>query len=116
MRQAIPLATSLGTLLGMYLAGSKRWEGWAVGLANQALWLWFIVQFEAWGLLPLLVALVFVYTRNLLLWRAETPTPAPGDVKAECGLCGAILVLSGPPEIAAAWLRGHGCDTDPEKI
>lgn len=66
---AISLATSCGTLLGMWLAGSHRWQGWAVGIANQGLWLAFIVLFRAWGLLPLMVALLFVYSRNLLRWR-----------------------------------------------
>lgn len=69
MRQLIPLVTGAGTVTSMWLAGSKRWEAWAVGLANQALWLATIVVFGTWGLLPLLVFLVFTYTRNLLRWR-----------------------------------------------
>ncbi len=74
MRQALPIVTAVLTLLGMWLAGSKRWEGWAVGLLNQVLWLWFIVLFEAWGLLILTVALTVIYTRNLIAWRRETAT------------------------------------------
>ena len=70
MRQLIPLATSVVTLIGMWLAGSGSWKGWAVGLGNQALWLAFIFAFGAWGLLPLSAALIVVYTRNLLRWRA----------------------------------------------
>lgn len=71
MRQLIPFATSLVTLWGMYEAGSKRSRGWLIGLCNQALWFVFIVAFGAWGLLPLNVALVVVYSRNLISWRAE---------------------------------------------
>lgn len=71
MRQLIALATSVLTLVGMWLAGSKRWEGWLVGLCNQGLWLAFIVAFSAWGLLPLSVALTVVYSRNLLRWRRQ---------------------------------------------
>lgn len=67
----ISLATSAATLAGMWLAGSGSWTGWAIGLANQALWLAFIVAFAAWGLLPLSLALIVVYTRNLLRWRAS---------------------------------------------
>jgi hypothetical protein len=59
------------TLWGMWLAGSKDWRGWAVGLGNQTLWLAFIIAFGAWGLLPLSAALVVIYTRNLLAWRSE---------------------------------------------
>lgn len=71
MRQGIALATSVFTLFGMWLAGNKDWRGWAVGLANQVLWFIFIFAFEAWGLLPLSVALTITYTRNLLRWRRE---------------------------------------------
>jgi hypothetical protein len=35
------------------------------------LWLWFIVAFAAWGLLPLSLALIVTYTRNLIRWRRE---------------------------------------------
>jgi len=67
--QLIALATSVITLIGMWLAGSKKSAGWVLGLANQGLWFAFIVAFGAWGLLPLNVALVFVYSRNFLKWR-----------------------------------------------
>lgn len=69
MRTLIPLLTSIVTIIGIWLAGSHRWEGWAVGLGNQLLWLVFIVMFKAWGLLLLTAALSFVYTRNLLRWK-----------------------------------------------
>lgn len=71
MRQLVPLATSIVTLWGMYEAGSKRSRGWAIGLANQALWLAFIVAFGAWGLLPLSAALTVIYGRNLVRWRRD---------------------------------------------
>lgn len=71
MEQLIPLATSLVTLTGMWLAGNKNYWGWALGIANQGLWLAFIIVFEAWGLLPLMFALLFIYSRNLIRWRNE---------------------------------------------
>jgi hypothetical protein len=69
MRQLLPLVTSCVTLVGMWEAGNKRSRAWVIGLCNQALWLAFIVVFAAWGLLPLSVALVVIYTRNLLKWQ-----------------------------------------------
>lgn len=69
-RQIVALATSALTLYGMWLAGSHNWKGWLVGLLNQAVWFAFIVAFGAWGLLPLNVALVVVYSRNIAKWRA----------------------------------------------
>lgn len=76
IRQLIPLATSILTLYGMKLAGDKNKRGWVVGLANQALWFASIVAFGMWGLLPLNVALVFVYSRNLRLWAKQELAPA----------------------------------------
>lgn len=71
MSQVLALATAVGTLVGMWLAGSGDWRGWAVGLANQVLWLGFIFTFGAWGLLPLSAALIVVYGRNLARWRRQ---------------------------------------------
>lgn len=67
----ISIATSLVTLVGMWLVGRKDWRGWAVGLANQALWLWLIIDTKAWGLLILTVSLIVVYTRALIRWRHD---------------------------------------------
>ena len=53
----------------MWLVAKKRWEGWAVGLANQALWFALIVQTRSWGLLVLMAALVWIYSRALIDWR-----------------------------------------------
>ncbi len=71
MRQLLPLCLSGVTIYGMWLAGEKRSLGWLVGLLNQIPWLIFIIVFRAWGLLPLTVALVVTYTRNLIRWRSE---------------------------------------------
>lgn len=81
MRQLVALATSGLTLYGMWLAGSHRWQGWLVGLLNQAVWFAFIVAFDAWGLLPLNLALVVVYSRNIRAWRRQA------DVRS-CRRCG----------------------------
>jgi len=68
IEQLVSLACSVGTLVGIWLAGSKRRVGWLINLANEAVWLVFIVMFGAWGLLPLVVACSFVYARNWLRW------------------------------------------------
>lgn len=73
IRQLIPLALSVNTVAVMWLAGSKRTLGWTLGLAGQVGWLAFVVVFQAWGLLPLVIALTFVYGRNLWRWHAVTP-------------------------------------------
>lgn len=68
MKLVLSLATSAGTVLGMWLVGRKRASGWVVGIANQGLWLALIIVTRAWGLLVLLVVLLWIYGRNLWLW------------------------------------------------
>jgi hypothetical protein len=55
----------------MWLVGQKRSIGWAVGLANQVVWVTFAVVYAAWGLLPLSAALTVIYVRALLAWRRD---------------------------------------------
>lgn len=71
LKTLLPWATSAGTLLGMWLLAQKRSVGWIVGLVNQVLWVTFAITFKAWGLLPLTLALIFIYTKGLIKWRAE---------------------------------------------
>jgi hypothetical protein len=71
MRQLLPLALSVNTVVVMWLAGSKRALAWLLGLIGQAGWLAFVILFHAWGLTPLVVILTIVYTRNLSRWKAE---------------------------------------------
>lgn len=83
IKQLIPLALSVNTLLAMWMAGNRNHLSWLLGLIGQIGWFAFIFVFEAWGLLPLAIALTVVYSRNLIKWRkdaqasrerTETPT------------------------------------------
>ena len=56
------------TLLAMWLVGRHSVWGWVVGLINQALWIALIRRRQLWGLVPLTLALTFLYTYNLLDW------------------------------------------------
>lgn len=49
----------------MYLAGNGNRLAWKVGIANNALWWWFTISTESWGLAPLNACLLVVYIRNL---------------------------------------------------
>lgn len=83
----ISILVSLGTLGGMWLVSRKRWEGWAVGIANQAVWAVLIVQTRQWGLFLLTGALLFIYTRALLSWRGEVIDLSPADDRHDHGVC-----------------------------
>lgn len=61
--------TGAMTVLAMELVARRRWQGWAVGLVNQAFWLWLICTRSLWGLLPLTAILSWRYTVALVRWR-----------------------------------------------
>lgn len=67
----LPWLLSAITIYMNVLAGNKTRWAWLVGLLNQALWLFWIVLSQNWGLLPMNAALWIVYTRNHLRWRAD---------------------------------------------
>ena len=68
IRDYLPWLMSAATIYMNLLAGNKHPKAWAIGLANQAVWLVWIVATSAWGLLPMNAALWVVYARNHLQW------------------------------------------------
>lgn len=74
----LPWLLSVITIYTMFLAGDRKWYTWLVGLANQVLWLVWIIAIGGWGLLPMNIALWVVYIRNHLKWRKEA---AKSDAK-----------------------------------
>lgn len=68
-RDYLPWLMSAITIWMTLLAGNKHRSAWLVGLGNQALWLFWIVSVQAWGLLPMNAALWVVYARNHVKWR-----------------------------------------------
>jgi hypothetical protein len=65
----LPWLLSAITIWMTLLAGNKHPRAWQVGLANQALWMVWIVATKNYGFLPMNLALWAVYLRNHLLWR-----------------------------------------------
>jgi hypothetical protein len=57
-------------LVGLWLSGSLRRAGWAIGVCAQVLWITFAITFEAWGFILSALAYGFVYARNWWRWRA----------------------------------------------
>lgn len=57
------------TLWMTFAAGEMRRNAWAIGIANQLAWLAWIVASEAWGLVPMNLALTALYVRNHVRWK-----------------------------------------------
>jgi hypothetical protein len=69
----LPWLLSLITIWTTVWAGNKHPSAWAVGLVGQGLWLAWIVTAQAWGFLPMNIALWIVYARNHWLWTTGKP-------------------------------------------
>jgi len=67
----LPWLMSCLTIWMTLLAGNNHPRAWAVGLANQVLWVTWIIASETWGLIPMSIALAIVYARNHFKWKAE---------------------------------------------
>lgn len=76
IREGLPWLLSAITLYMSLLAGNKHRSAWLVGLLAQALWLVWIVEIRAWGLLPMNAALWVVYARNHWRWNYAEPRAA----------------------------------------
>lgn len=63
------LALAAIGLVGLWLSGSMRKSGWAVGVAAQVLWIVFAITYSAWGFIITALAYGFVYARNWWRWR-----------------------------------------------
>ena len=68
MKDVLPWFMSCVTITQMWLAGSRWRYAWLLTLGNQVLWATWIVAVEAWGLLPMTAAIVFVAIRNHFKW------------------------------------------------
>lgn len=72
----IPWITSAVTLLAVWLNGRNVRLSWKISLLNQAVWLVFIVTYNAWGLLPLTLTLSAIFAHHLWRTRLASGTPA----------------------------------------
>lgn len=58
-------------IVGIFIAGRGRWQGWLIGFLVQPVWVAFFIVTEAWGGLALPLGYGWVYARNLLAWRRQ---------------------------------------------
>ncbi len=71
IRDYLPWLLSALSLLMSVLTGNLwRWA-WLFGIGFQFLWLLWIACAQAYGFLPLCLALFWIYWRNHLKWRVR---------------------------------------------
>ena len=70
MTEYVPWILSAFTCLNIWLVGSKRREGFVVGLVAQPIWLAFDWHVGAYGLMPLALVLGWLYVRGWRKWGA----------------------------------------------
>ncbi len=73
MRQLIPLLASVATWTSVLLSRSDGWIKPVVGGVGYILWLWFIVLFEAWGLLLMVAGFVIHRIHGVVIWHRRGP-------------------------------------------
>lgn len=71
IRLYLPWLMSAITIYTMFAAGDLKKHTWVVGLCNQVLWATWIFASGSWGLLPMTIAITFVYARNHIKWQKE---------------------------------------------
>lgn len=64
-------------IAGLLLAGRGRWEGWAVGLGAQVLWVVYALVTQQWGFIASAVAYGVVYGTNAWRWRTAKKIARP---------------------------------------
>lgn len=81
IRFYLPWLMSAITIYMTVLAGNKSKNAWLIGLANQLLWLVWIIATASWGLIPMNIALWIVYARNHMKWKSEQGFPVANAAK-----------------------------------
>lgn len=73
MRETItivfPWMLSVITITSLVRAGDGKQDAWIIALIGNFLWLVYIIAASAWGLLPMNLALWYVYGRNYRKWQ-----------------------------------------------
>ncbi len=67
----LDILISISTIIYMYLLSRKIKLGLYISLVSQLLWLVFIYTNEAWGLIPLNIALWYICVSGLKKWGTE---------------------------------------------
>lgn len=63
-------------ITGLWLAGSKKTAGWAIGIGVQVLWIAYGISTEQLGFVASALAYGTVNVRNLIKWRREQASPS----------------------------------------
>lgn len=70
-------------ICGLWLAGSGKWHGWAVGLVAQLAWIVYALLTGQYGFILSAVGYGVVYSRGLWKMRANRAVDIPTPLSSE---------------------------------
>jgi hypothetical protein len=59
-------------VIGIYLTGKKKWQGFAVGLVAEIAWVWYSFITKQWGFIFGATIYIAVYAFNIKEWWEES--------------------------------------------
>jgi hypothetical protein len=55
-------------VIGLYITGQKKWQGFAVGVATEVAWIWYSIITKQWGFIFGATIYIAVYLFNIKQW------------------------------------------------
>ena len=71
---------SLVGITGLIAVGRHKWWGFAIGLANETLWIYFAITRQEYGLILGAVMYGAVNTMNMIRWRRHGSERQPATM------------------------------------
>lgn len=62
---------SITSALILWLMGNKSKWGPRIGIINQALWVFYVISIEEYGLLPGVILYAIIHFRNVIKWEIK---------------------------------------------
>lgn len=63
-------------VIGLYITGQKKWQGFAVGLITEVAWVWYSIVTKQWGFIFGATIYIAVYLFNIKQWWEESKLKA----------------------------------------
>ena len=55
-------------VIGLYITGQKKWQGFAIGVGTEIAWIWYSIITKQWGFIFGATTYIAVYLFNIKQW------------------------------------------------